>query len=77
MSVANVVVEDIANLIWAGARVRVFLAFRKSGSFTAREDGIVTGVSDEDRVLGQRGDMLDNVGNVTKANAFLKIFCCY
>jgi len=75
MSLSNVVVEDIANLISAGDRVGVFLAFGKSGSFTAREDRIVADALDKDCILGQRGDMLDNAGDVSRANAFLKIFC--
>jgi len=52
MSVSNIVVEDIANFVWAWDRIGVFLAFWKSGSFAAREDGIVAGIPDEDRILG-------------------------
>jgi len=52
VSVANVVMKDIANLIWTRNGRRVAFAFWQSCWFATGKDWIVSGVANDYRVLG-------------------------
>ena len=71
ITVANVVVDDIAKTVRTGDRNLVAILFGESGSFTAGCYGITAGISNQDGVFGKSFEMFEYFFNVAKAKALL------
>ena len=72
-TVADVIVEDVAEVIWSwnGGFVSIFLVH--GGSFALGLDWIAVNVPDGDGVGNDWLELLHDGGNVTKTGAFLEV----
>ena len=72
-TVADVIVEDVAEVVWSwnGGFVSIFLVH--GGSFASGLDGITTNVADSDGVGNNWLELFHDGGNVAKTGAFLEV----
>ena len=74
VTIADVVVEDIADFIWTRDGGGIAFPFGESCSFTTGKNGIVSSIANENGILGKRANIFYDTVNVAETCAFLEVF---